>query len=78
MTAKFLKDVLERAEKWPQEAQAELAQIALEIDAGLASGKYQATPAELAGIDRGLKAADEGRFVTADQIGRVFEKHRPG
>ena len=78
MTAKLLKDVLERVEKWPQEAQTELAQIALEIDAGLRGGKYQATPAELAGIDRGLKAADEGRLVTADQIGRVFEKHRPG
>ena len=56
----------------------ELARIALEIDAGLGGGKYQATPAELAGIYRGLKAADEGRFATADQVGRVFEKHRPG
>lgn len=78
MTTKLLKDVLERVEKWPQEAQTELARIALEIDAGLGGGKYQATPAELAGIDRGLKAADEGRFATADQVGRVFEKHRPG
>jgi predicted transcriptional regulator len=77
MTAKLLKDVLERAEKWPEEAQTELAQIALEIDADLRSGKYQATPAELDGIDRGLKAAREGRFATDDQVDRVFEKHRP-
>lgn len=77
MTAKLLKDVLERAEKWPEEAQTELAQIALEIDAGLGGGKYQATPAELTGIDRGLKAAREGRFATDDQVDRVFEKHRP-
>jgi predicted transcriptional regulator len=77
MTAKLLKDVLERAEKWPEEAQTELAQIALEIDADLRSGKYQATPAELGGIDRGLKAAREGRFATDDQVDRVFEKHRP-
>jgi predicted transcriptional regulator len=78
MTTKLLKDVLERAERWPEEAQTELAQIALEIDAGLRLGKYQATPAELAGIDRGLKAAHEGRFASEDEVGRVFEKHRPG
>jgi hypothetical protein len=78
MMTKLLKDVLERAERWPEEAQTELAQIALEIDAGLRSGKYRATPAELAGIDRGLKAAREGHFATEDEVGRVFEKHRPG
>jgi predicted transcriptional regulator len=77
MTAKLLKDVLERAEKWPEEAQTELAQIALEIDAGLMTGKYRATPAELAGIDRGLTAAREGRFATDDQVDRIFKKHRP-
>ena len=31
MTAKLLKDVLERAEKWPEAAQTELAQIALAV-----------------------------------------------
>jgi hypothetical protein len=77
MTTKLLKDVLERAEKWPEDAQTELAQIALEIDAGLGGGKYQATPAELFGIDRGLGAAREGRLATDDQVDRVFEKHRP-
>jgi hypothetical protein len=77
MTAKILKDVLERVEAWPEEAQNELAQIALEIDAGLGRGKYHATPAELAGIDRGLSAASERRFATDDQVSRVFQKHRP-
>jgi hypothetical protein len=38
MTAKILKDVLERVETWPEEARAELAEIALEMDAGLAGG----------------------------------------
>jgi hypothetical protein len=77
MTAKTLKDVLELVETWPEEAQAELAQIALEIDAGLGDGKYQATPAELVGIDRGLTAAREGRFASDDQVSRVLGKHRP-
>jgi predicted transcriptional regulator len=77
MTAKILKEILERVETWPEEAQTELAQIALEIDAGLGSGLYQATPKELAGIDRGLKAAQDGRFASNDQVSRIFEKHRP-
>jgi predicted transcriptional regulator len=77
MTAKKLKDVLELAEAWPEAAQAELADLALEIDAGLGAGKYHATPEELAGIDRGLKAAREGRFATDEQIEELFKKHRP-
>jgi hypothetical protein len=43
MTAKILKDVLKRVETWPEQAQTKLAQIALEIDAGLGRGKYEAT-----------------------------------
>jgi predicted transcriptional regulator len=76
MTAKALKDVLERAESWPERAQAELAELALEIEAELADGKYHATPEELAGIDRGLKAAREGRFATEEEVEAVFAKHR--
>jgi hypothetical protein len=77
MTAKKLKDVLQRVEAWPEAAQAELAELALEIDAGLGAGKYHATPEELAGIRRGLKDAREGRFATEEQIEELFKKYRP-
>jgi len=77
MTNKILQDVLRRVEDWPESAQAELAEIALEIDAGLGAGTYHATPKELEGIDRGLKAAHEGRFATDDQVNKVFRKFRP-
>jgi predicted transcriptional regulator len=77
MTAEALKDVMRRAESWPQEAQDELAEIAREIENALQGGLYHASPAELAGIDRGLKAAQEGRFATAAQVEAVFAKHRP-
>lgn len=76
MTAKMLKDVMERAESWPKEAQAELAAIAIEIDAGLGGGLYHATAEELKGIDRGIKAAREGRFATEKQVKAVFAKHQ--
>lgn len=77
MTAKALKDVLQRVEAWPEHAQDMLAELALEIDQELRAGKYHATPAELAGIDRGLKAASEGRFASDDQVEAVIVKHRP-
>jgi predicted transcriptional regulator len=77
MRAKILQDALRRVEDWPEAAQVELAEIALEIDAGLGAGVYHATPKELEGIDRGLKAAREGRFATDDQVRQVFQKKRP-
>jgi hypothetical protein len=57
MIAKLLHDALRRVETWPEAAQVELAEIALEIEAGLGAGTCQATARELEGIDRGLKAA---------------------
>lgn len=77
MTVKNVKDVLQRVEVWPEAAQAELAEIALEIDAEIGAGGYEATPAEFDGIDRGLKAAQEGRFATSGQVEELFRKHRP-
>jgi hypothetical protein len=76
MTAKALKDAIRRAEEWPEEAQEELAEIALQIDASLRGGIYRATADELAGIDRGLRAAREGRFATDEEVEAVFAKHR--
>jgi len=72
---KKLKDLLERAETWPEHAQEELIELGNEIE-GEVTGKYHATPQELKGIDRGLRAADEGRFATDKQVEAVFAKFR--
>ena len=69
--------MLHRAQTWPEAAQEELAELALEIDAGVKAGEYHATSEELAGIDRGLKAAREGRFATSEQVEAILAKHRP-
>ena len=76
MTAKALRDALQRVETWPTEAQQELAEIALEIDAVLQGGAYRATPEELAGIDKGIEAAREGRLATDHELETVLAKHR--
>ncbi|HLW90014.1 MAG TPA: hypothetical protein VKS78_01770 [Roseiarcus sp.] len=76
MKTKALNEAMRRVEAWPEKAQEELAEIAFEIDATLKGGKYHATPEKLAGIDRGLKAAREGRFVADQEIEAVFVRHR--
>ncbi|MSP94618.1 MAG: hypothetical protein EXR00_05060 [Alphaproteobacteria bacterium] len=72
----ILRDLVQRAESWPEGAQQELAQLALEIEGELKSGSYHATPGELDGIDRGLRDAAEGKFASEDQVEAVFAKHR--
>ena len=77
MTVKLLADAMTRAAAWPVAAQEELAGIALEIDAAMRGEVYHASPKELAGIDRGLDQAHQGRFAGEDAVGLLFDKHRP-
>ena len=74
MKTKQLAEVLERVESWPAHAQDELAEIARDIEQSLNGGDYQPTEAELAGIDRGLRDADQGRFATEAEVEAVFAK----
>ena len=76
MTAKILQDAMRRVKAWPESAQVELAELALEIDEGFPGEAYRATPDELAGIERGLKDAREGRFATDEQVKAAFDKFR--
>jgi predicted transcriptional regulator len=76
MKTKSLTQVLDRVESWPPYAQDELAEIARDIEEALGKGEYQPTPAELAGIDRGLRDAAEGRFATDAQAEAALAKLR--
>jgi hypothetical protein len=46
--------------------------------AGRGDGEYEPTPEELAGIDRGLRAAAEDRFASDSQVEAVLAKFRGG
>ena len=61
MTRDQVKAVLERVPTWPEDRQQELAEVALEIEAELASTGYDATPDELAAIDEGLAGEPKRR-----------------
>jgi hypothetical protein len=78
-----LKDVLERAEAWPLEAQQELAEIALEIEASVTGGAYQATEEELEALDRQnaavwpvISRCRLRSVLSAVHEGRVFQSLR--
>ena len=72
-----LKDALKAAETWPEEDQEALVEAAREIEAQR-TGVYHPTADELAGIDRGLKAAQEGRFASDEAVAAVKAKFRTG
>jgi predicted transcriptional regulator len=76
MMTKIWDELLRRVQSWPQEAQEELAQVALEIEAALKDGAYRANPGELEGIDRGLRDSAEGKFASENDVDAIFEKHR--
>ena len=76
MMTKVWDQLLQRVQSWPDEAQEELAQIVAEIEAELNESPYQPTPAELLGVERGLRDAAEGKFATPEQVEAVFAKFR--
>ncbi len=76
MKIKRLTDVLERVETWPAEWQEQLAAIAFDIDSQIKDGVYHPSAAELAGIDRGLRDAEQGRYATDEEVEAAFAKFR--
>jgi hypothetical protein len=67
-----LKEVLERVPSWPDEAQEELAEIALEIEAAFRGGVYHATEDELRAIDE----ADRSGTATEREVAAAFRSFR--
>jgi hypothetical protein len=65
-----LKDALKAAETWPEEDQEALLEAARDIEAQR-SGVYEATPEELAAVDRGLADARAGRFASDEEVAQI-------
>ena len=73
---KALKDVLARAETWPEWAQDNLAEIVQEIDREVKAGTYRATDEELRKIDEALAAVRRGEVASDAEVEAVLAKHR--
>jgi len=75
MKTKELSALLERVKSWPESAQRQLADIALEIEQDL-TGSCKATPEELRAIDEGIAAADRGEFASDEEVEAALVKFR--
>ncbi len=76
MTAtKTLDTLLERAETWPDEAQAELVQSVLDIEAKH-FGVYRLSEEERAAVREGLEEMRQGNFASDEEVAAVFSRHR--
>jgi predicted transcriptional regulator len=73
MTAKALREILERAETWPEKAQEEAVNSLLAIEQELAD-PYVLTDEDRAAIERGLDDMRHGRFATDEQVSAVFRR----
>ncbi|HLH51767.1 MAG TPA: hypothetical protein VKV96_20680 [Roseiarcus sp.] len=70
-----LKELVERAETWPETAQAELVEIAREIEGELA-GSYAATAEELRALDEALASVERGEIASEAAVEAVLAKYR--
>jgi hypothetical protein len=70
-----MKNLLERAETWPEEDQEELTQLARDIEARR-SGVYHATPEELEAIDEALGQVARGEIASPEEIEAAFATFR--
>jgi predicted transcriptional regulator len=76
MTATDIKNLLERVQAWPEEAQDELVAVANQIESELRGQDYLATREELRIIDAAMASIDAGEFATDSEIKAAFAKFR--
>jgi hypothetical protein len=76
MTMKDLKNLLERVQTWPEEAQDELVSVANQIESELQGRDYLATQEELQIIDAAMTSIDSGEVASEAEIKAAFAKFR--
>lgn len=77
MTTNDLKNLLERVQTWPEEAQDELVAAAKQIESELQGQSYLATQEELRIIDAAMASIDAGEAATDAEIRTAFAGFRP-
>jgi predicted transcriptional regulator len=72
---KRLETLLDRVSTWPEEAQEELLQHVIDIEAKHV-GAYRLNDDERACVRRGLEEMRQGRFATDEEVEAVFKRYR--
>ena len=73
MVAKALKEILERVERWPEQAQEAAIHSLLAIEQELAD-PYVLTDEDRAAVERALDDVRHGRFASDDQVSAAFRR----
>jgi hypothetical protein len=76
MTPADLRNLLERIQTWPEEAQNELVAVASQIESELRDNEYKATRDELQVIDAAMASLDAGEFASDSEVAAAFAKFR--
>ena len=71
-----MKDILERAQSWPEAAQEHAIDLLLALEKGYSADPYELTEEDKAAIDRGLEDARQGRFASDEQVKELFSRYR--
>jgi hypothetical protein len=71
----LLETLMERAAVWPEEAQAELAEAMIEIEARH-KGTYRLSDEERSAVRRGLAEIREGKIAPDHLVAEVFARYR--
>ena len=70
-----LAELMDRASKWPEDAQRSLLEVGLEIEA-IRAGSYRPDADELAAIDEGLAQLDRGEVASEAEVRKAFATFR--
>ena len=73
--SKRLREIIERAETWPEEAQEEAIATLQAIEAEFAD-PYELTEDDRKAIDRGLEDVRRGRIASDGEVSRLFAQYR--
>jgi len=72
---KKLKELMERAEHWPEGAQEEAVASLQAIEEELV-GLYELSPADRAALDQSEEDVHLGRFASEARVSEVLRRHR--
>jgi hypothetical protein len=70
-----LKEIMQRAETWPEEVQEEAAETLLSIERGHVGG-YILTAEDRAALARSAEDVQKGRFASEEQVANFFDRNR--
>jgi predicted transcriptional regulator len=73
--SKNLKDMITRAETWPEEAQEEAIAMLQAIEDEIAH-PYELTEDDRKAIDRGLEDVRRGKIASNEDVSRLFARYR--